>query len=638
MRPSRILVVEDERIVALHLKQQLMTLGYQIVAVASGEKALAKIVEWLPDLVLMDIHIEGRLDGIETAERIPPELQIPVIYLTAYSEETTLERAKATKPHGYLIKPYSERELHATIQMALERVRAESALRTSEDRFRSIVGAISEGIFLVDATGRFTEVNEPGSLMFGYQPGELIGADIETLSSGVTPYTQLEAQQNIERAAASGEPQRFDWHCKAKDGRLFWADISLRFASIGHENVVLSVVRDLTERRAIEEQLRQSQKMEAIGQLTGGIAHDFNNLLGVIIGNLDLLRIDRLNDPELDDLSGEALNAALTGADLTRSLLAFARRQPLQPRRIEIEGLLRNTAKLLARVLGENIEISLHFGAETCHVLADAAQLESALTNLATNARDAMPRGGKLLIGTARKNLDADYVSSNRDVVPGEYAMIEVTDTGEGMAPEVLKQVFEPFYTTKDVDKGTGLGLSMVYGFLKQSGGHVTVYSEVGVGTTFRLYLPCAIEAGATVVVAQAPARSKGAGERVLVVEDSLSLRRVACRQLRDLGYVVSEANDAADALAQLASGPVEVLFSDVVMPGDMDGFGLADAATRRWPDIKVVLTSGFPQTRLADGLATAKVHLLTKPYRTADLARTLGEALDAFVVDVVDS
>jgi len=637
VKASRILVVEDERIVALHLRRQLMTLGYEIDAVASGAEALAKIIESRPDLVLMDIHIEGPMDGIETVARIPAELQIPVIYLTAYSEETTLERARATKPHGYLIKPFSERELHATIQMALERAGVESALRTSEDRFRSIVAAISEGIFLVDATGKFTEVNEPGSRMFGYEPGELIGRDIEALSSGVTPYTQLEAQQNIERAAASGEPQRFDWRCKAKDGRLFWADISLRFASIGRENVALSVVRDLTERRAIEDQLRQSQKMEAIGQLTGGIAHDFNNLLGVIIGNLDLLRIDRLDDAELDDLSGEALNAALTGADLTRSLLAFARRQPLQPQRIEIEGLLRSTVKLLARVLGEDIEISLRLGEARCHVLADRAQLESALTNLATNARDAMPKGGKMLIGTARRTLDADYAAANPDVAPGEYAVIEVTDTGEGMTSEVLEHVFEPFYTTKDVDKGTGLGLSMVFGFIKQSGGHVSVYSEVGVGTTFRLYLPCAVEAGASKVVTQTTERANGAGQRVLVVEDSLPLRRVACRQLRDLGYVVSEANDAADALSLLAAAPVEVLFTDVVMPGEMDGFGLAMAATRRWPDLKVVLTSGFPQTRLAEDLSRAKVHLLTKPYRTADLARSLAEALDVTAVEAAE-
>ena len=630
MKHARVVVVEDERIVALHLKQQLTKLDYEVAAVAaSGDVALQHIISQRPDIVLMDIHIEGEMDGIETTARIPADLQIPVIYLTAYSEEATLDRARATKPYGYLIKPYSERELHATIQMALERGRVETALRASEDRFRSIVGAISEGIFIVDtATKTFVEVNEPGSAMFGYAPGELIGGTLQTLSAGEDERAEAEAAARIERAQASGAPQRFDWRCRKKDGRSFWAELSIQVALIGGKTMVLSVVRDLTERLAIEEQLRHAQKIEAIGQLTGGIAHDFNNLLGVIIGNLDLLREARPGDETLSELSGDALDAALRGAELTRRLLAFARRQPLQPHHIDLTELVGGTMRLLKRILGENIEVSVTFETETCRVFADPGQLEAALTNLATNARDAMPRGGELTINTGRRFLDAEYAAANEDVTVGQYAVIEVTDTGCGIPADVKARIFEPFFTTKDRDRGTGLGLSMVFGFLKQSGGHVSVYSEIGVGTTFRLYLPRA--AGELTMKAEPHLveQLSGRGETVLVVEDDTPIRRIVVRYFRELGFNVLETRSGAEALAQLESIPVDILFTDVVMPGLIDGFELACQARERWPELSVILTSGFPQSRLTDDVASTRFRLLSKPYRKSDLARIIHEVM----------
>jgi PAS domain S-box-containing protein len=632
MIQTKILAVEDERIVALHLRQQLTSLGYNVVAVAaSGERALAEMKAQRPDLVLMDIHIEGAIDGIETAALIPAELRIPVIYLTAYSEEATLERARATKPYGYLLKPFSERELHATIQMALERRTVETALEVSDARFRSIFGAIAEGIIIVDSeTGLVTEVNDAGCQMFGYAEDELIGHDIRSLWTDEPPYTAAQVAEWIESAAVTGEAQTFDWRCLSKDGQRFWAEISLSLAAIGGQNVVLSIVRDLTERKAIEEQLRQAQKMEAIGQLTGGIAHDFNNLLGVIIGNLDLLRGARPDDVELEELSGEALNAALGGADLTRRLLAFARRQPLQSQGIDLRALVAGTMKLLRRVVGEDIEISVHYDDDLCWVHADTAQLEAALTNLVTNARDAMPSGGKLLISTGLRYLDADYAAVHSEVTPGEYALLEVTDTGEGMPQAVINHIFEPFYTTKNRDRGTGLGLSMVFGFLKQSGGHVSVYSEPGVGSTFRLYLPRATPAQSVDAVAAAPEVTPSRGETILVVEDNSPLRRIAVRQLRELGYRVLQAKNTSAALTQLQTTPVDLLFTDVVMPGELDGLGLARLAAERWPDMKVVLTSGFPKARMSREISTGSIRLLSKPYRRSDLARVLREVLDA--------
>ncbi len=766
MIAAKITVVEDERIVALHMKQQLSKLGYEVVAVvAAGEEALQRIAELRPDLVLMDIHIEGDLDGIETAARIPPELQIPVIYVTAYSEQATLERARTTKPYGFLVKPFSERELNATIQMALERHRVDTALRTSqeqvrrerdaaqryldvagvmilaldskgvvtlinrrgcailgyddpndivgkpwidnfipkrirgemrdafgrllagkdasiefytnpvltktgeerliswhnstiaeengrstcslssgediterkraednvrlsEERFRSIFGAVSEGIFIVDAaTGTFVETNTAGYVMFGYAADELIGSDIQALSSGVPPYTQREAGEWIQKAAATGLPQRFDWHCKTKAGRLFWAEISIQFASISNREVALAIMRDVTERRVIEEQLRQAQKMEVVEQLTGGMAHDFNNLLAVIMVNLDLVRERCGKDDELDEMASDALEAATRGADLIRRLLAFSRRQPLRPERIEINQLVAGMVKLLRRVLGENIEISLKTAAGAWTVMADPTQLEAAIVNLATNARDAMPEGGKLSIAIRNSHLDEDYTRSYAEVTAGDYVAIEVSDTGAGIPPEILGRIFEPFFTTKGPAKGTGLGLSMVFGFMKQSGGHVSVYSEPGVGTTFRLYLPRAERAVEAAEATERRPKPKGGSEKVLVVEDNDGMRRTVSRRLRDLGYEVREAENAARALDILLREEIDLLFTDVVMPGAIDGAKLARTAMERWPQLKVLLTSGFSEAKLDDP-AFQGFRLLSKPYRKEELARSLREAL----------
>jgi signal transduction histidine kinase/CheY-like chemotaxis protein len=383
---------------------------------------------------------------------------------------------------------------------------------------------------------------------------------------------------------------------------------------------------EITEREQTEARLVQAQKMEAIGNLTGGMAHDFNNLLGVIIGNLDILLETRKDDPEVNELGREAVDAAVRGADLTRRLLAFARRQPLQPHRVDLNELVGGMIKLLSRLLGEDIEVSLDPAADIWPVVVDPAQLEASFTNLATNARDAMPRGGKLMIVTANRHLDADYAAMHPDVVPGDYAMIQVTDTGTGMTQETVAQIFEPFFTTKELGRGTGLGLSMVYGFMRQSGGHINVYSELGLGTSFRLYLPRA-EAGAEAsVVADEDELPPGRGERVLVVEDDAGMRRVVTRQLTEFGYRVIEAEDAAAALVLLETEGVDLLFSDIVLRGPLSGLELARRAKQKWPELRVVLTSGFPG-KTADGI-DAVGRLLVKPYRKLDLAHAIYDGL----------
>jgi len=390
-------------------------------------------------------------------------------------------------------------------------------------------------------------------------------------------------------------------------------------------------LRESEER--FSERLRQAQKMETIGNLTGGIAHDFNNLLGIIIGNIDLLR-ERLSKDakEADELAQEVAEAALRGAELVRQLLAFARRQPLEPKRVDANELIAHCAKLLRRTLEENIEVTVKFGDDVWPIVVDPTQLEAAITNLATNARDAMPEGGRLTISTGNASLDADYAEQHADVVPGDYVVIGVRDTGTGIPAATLEKIFEPFFTTKPEGRGTGLGLSMVFGFLQQSGGHINVYSEEDAGTIFRLYLPRAPDDAVHPETRPEPEPvAIGRGESVLVVEDNAALRRIVARQLAELCYVVHEADGASAALALIEAGtPVDLLFTDIMMPGPINGKELAATAQARWPKIKVILTSGFDQTKsnAADAARGGEL-VLGKPYRKADLGRALRQALD---------
>ena len=380
----------------------------------------------------------------------------------------------------------------------------------------------------------------------------------------------------------------------------------------------------------LEEQLHQAQKMEAIGSLTGGMAHDFNNLLGIIIGNTDVLRELETDDPEAEELTRNVLDAAFRGAELTRRLLAFAQQQPLSPRRIDVNQLVSGIIRLLSRTLGENIEIVLSLSSEVSPIVADPAQLEAAIANLATNARDAMPGGGRLAVATADCRLDADSVAPHSELVPGQYVMIEVCDTGSGMTQEVKNRIFEPFYTTKGRDKGTGLGLSMVFGFIKQSGGHINVSTEPGVGTTFRLFLPRATRETIVATENAVVQLLCGGGETILVVEDNDALRRVIGRQLSSLGYRVLEAKQADAALRVMEQESIDVLLTDIVMPGGKDGIELARQARQRWPAIAVVFSSGFSQAK-PGGIAVSTppgTPLLSKPYRKENLAHAIREAL----------
>jgi PAS domain S-box-containing protein len=512
-----------------------------------------------------------------------------------------------------------------------KRSATEQELTESESRYRAIFETAVDAIIVADQHGIIREFNKAAERMTGYLLAEVAGQNMRVL---LPP----NLRQETERYTARYLWTVSDLEVCRKDGIIFPAHLSVAEWWAGGHRHFTGILRDLTsqqqeqaERLKLEAQLHQAQKMEAIGNLTGGMAHDFNNLLGVVIGNVDLLRDLKKDDPDVDELAGEALEAAFRGADLTRRLLAFARQQPLRPQRVDVNQLVTGITRLLSRTLGEDVEIALHLSPEVWPVVVDPAQLEASLTNLATNARDAMLEGGRLIIASSNRVLDDDYAAQHTEVSPGGYVMIEVSDTGTGMTQDVIERIFEPFFTTKSRDKGTGLGLSMVFGFIKQSGGHISVYSEPEAGTTFRLFLPRMAEAVSAVTQRSATPLVHGRGETVLVVEDNAPLRRVVTRQLGELGYRVLAAEDAATGLRLIEQQSIDLLLTDVVMPGGINGRELARRARRRWPQIKVVFTSGFSEARLNGdtGPLYACTPLLSKPYRKEDLASALREALD---------
>jgi signal transduction histidine kinase/ActR/RegA family two-component response regulator len=389
--------------------------------------------------------------------------------------------------------------------------------------------------------------------------------------------------------------------------------------------------RLLYDKNAADLQLHQAQKMEAVGQLTGGIAHDLNNILTVITGTIEILAEAVADRPELAAIANMIDEASARGADLTQRLLAFARKQPLQPREVDVNSLVMQASNLLRPTLGEQIEVHMMLADDASRALIDPSQLTNAILNLALNARDAMESGGKLTIETSNVVLDDSYAGMNGDVTPGKYVMLAVTDSGHGIPAAILNNVFEPFFTTKDVDKGSGLGLSMVYGFVKQSHGHIKIYSEEGHGTTVRIYLPQATGAAQPAELASA-ASIEGGDETILIVEDDDLVRTFVIGQIQSLGYRTLAAVNAKEALAVIDGlDEIDLLFTDMIMPGSMNGRQLADEALRRRPALKILFTSGYSNEAIIHhGHLDPGVLLLAKPYRKSDLAQMIRSALVA--------
>ncbi len=519
-----------------------------------------------------------------------------------------------------------------------------------DQRFRGAFDMAVHGMALAAPTGEISLGNAAFWTFVGREPSRL-PLDEMILPSDRNGFLTVMS----DLLQGSKDQAKLELRFQRGDGRTAQADtqITLVRSEAGVLEQLIVQVCDSSEKKQAASSLQRAQKMEAIGQLTGGLAHDFNNLLTVIIGNLELLE-GKLPDDRSTKRLSEAIDAARKGAGLTRQMLAFARKQELEPRDVQINALVSGIEPLIARTIGEQIELKCVLTAGEPLAVIDPSQLESAILNLSINARDAMPKGGRLTIETEPAYLDQNYADKHPDVTPGHYVMIAVSDTGTGISPEVLEKVFQPFFTTKEQGKGSGLGLSMVYGFIKQSGGHINVYSEVGHGTAVKMYLPRKFAAGEVIpeVLGVAPEMIQPAVAAqpepvalpepapvyqppkplILVVEDQEAVRAVACGFLTDFGYDVVEAEDGLQALAKLQENPgIDLMFSDVVMPGGLNGFDLAQAARGIRPDLKVVHTSGYPkgamvhqeEPRFREGF------IIMKPYRREDLQKIIRDALD---------
>lgn len=586
--------------------------------------------EFLPDLVLAAAALptNGGRPALDEIYRAHPA--IPVIVMGGnVGVEDAIDLLKAGA-RDYVAADRLSR-LGPAVLAALdwaERCRSQrreaQTLRVSEIRYRRLFEAARDGILILDAAkGKILDVNPFMEKLLGYTRAEFLGKTLWEIGA----FKDIAANISAFAELQSREYMRYEnLPLETKDGRMAEVEFVSNVYREHDRDVIQCNIRDISERKMVEKLLFQSQKMEAFGILAGGMAHNINNTLGIIVGNLDSLRPMLPAGGDAAGLAAGALDAAMSGGELTRQLLDFAHNQPLQRECVAVNRTIADTAKLLRSTIGTDIVLSLELQSDAWLVAADPVQLQTSLVNLANNARQAMPHGGRLQISSRNCNLDAQYVAARAGVRPGDYVAIAVTDEGCGIPAAISGRIFEPFFTTQKGGKGTGLGLSTVFAFAKQSRGHVEFDSKDGAGSTFRIYLPRADEAA--LAAAQLPSSSLGPGgsETVLVVEDNPAMRRVALRQVRDLGYRVLEADCAAAALDLLATEKVDVLFTDIMMPGGMTGLELARLATERTPSLKVVVTSGYS----AADIEGADVLLLSKPFRRNDLARALRAALDA--------
>jgi PAS domain S-box-containing protein len=494
----------------------------------------------------------------------------------------------------------------------------------------ALLESASQAIVSIDKAGRIVLANRRTEEMFGYSRDELLGARIEIL----LPESKR-ASHGRDRDGYFAQPHvrpmgiGMDLAGRKRDGAEFPVEVSLSYIETGDGRFAIAFVSDISQRKRLEEQLNQSQKMEAVGRLAGGVAHDFNNMLTVISGYTRMI-LDELSplDP-LREYADEIGKAADRAGAITNQLLAFSRRQVIMPRVISVNSVISQTEKMLRRLLGEDIQLGLELHPEVSNIKADPTQIEQAIVNLAVNARDAMPTGGQIFIETANVHLDETYAKSHLGVQPGDFVMIAMTDTGHGMDAATRQRIFEPFFTTKEQGKGTGLGLATVYGMIKQSGGDIWVYSEPGKGTTFKLYFPRAVEGVAERTDSNNGATTHAGNETVLVVEDEKPVRDLTVRMLQQLGYKVLSAASGAEALeiSNSFSGKIALLLTDVVMP-QMSGQQVADVLLGTRPDLKVLYLSGYTESTVIHHGVGSGVDFLPKPFSRETLSKKLAEMM----------
>ena len=649
----KILIVEDMALDAELIERELRRAGiaFTSLRVATRTAFITALRDFAPEIVLSDYNLP-QFSGPE-ALRLLKETgsAAPFILITgSLTEEVAVECMK-DGAHDYILKTSLTR-LPSALRSALEKVRtieekqnAEAALRKSEEQYRLIAENTSDLICMVDTHGNYTYLSPSYRDVLGYAPESLVGQNCLVLIHPDDRKTaEAEALRSVSHhSAADGIEVRV----KHQNGnwKVFETLINWTYDSRGKRHYGIFVSRDVTERketelslreseeklRSSEDQLRMSQKLEAVGQLAGGVAHDFNNLLTVISGYSELV-LNRLGKG--DDNRGkveEIKRAAERAASLTRQLLAFSRKQVLQPKLFDLNHLVSDMTKMLRRLIGENIEMTTVIG-EAAPINADQGQIEQVLMNLVVNARDAMPNGGRLTIETARVEIDEAYASTHLSVQTGSYVMLAVSDTGCGIDAETQKHIFEPFFTTKEQGKGTGLGLSTVYGIIKQSGGHIWLYSEPAQGTVFKVYLPLATETQAETTGVSRPAALPRGTETILIVEDEPQIRKLAFDCLAYCGYDVLSSTNGVEALEliQRLERPIDLVLTDVVMP-KLSGRELSERIAAMQPSTKVMFMSGYTNDSVVNhGILDGASWFIQKPFTLESLVRRVRQVLDS--------
>jgi two-component system, cell cycle sensor histidine kinase and response regulator CckA len=646
--PLRVLIVEDSEDDCALVLRELQRGGYDVAWERVADEASARDAlgrgGW--ELVLSDFNLPGlsALTVLPLRRQYAPD--VPFIVVSGSIEESqAVEVLKAgaddfvTKHNFARLCPAIARELREAERrrlareteerLRLDRERQAQALQEAERTFRALFEANPTPMWVYDReTLGFLEVNDAAVARYGHSRREFLALRI----TDIRPAEDVPAlMESLEHRDVDMRLRPRSFRHRAKDGGVLEVEIASHDLVFNGRPGVLVVAHDVTERQQLQRQLLQAQKMEAIGQLAGGVAHDFNNLLGVIAGTTELILSALGREHPARPRAEQALAAVSRAAGLTRQLLAFSRRQIVERRVLDLNRLVTETAQMLQRLIGEDVDLRCALDPDLTSIRADPGEIEQVVMNLAVNARDAMPRGGKLTLETQNVVLDAAYAQAHAGVAAGRYILLAVSDTGTGIAPEIRARIFEPFFTTKELGKGTGLGLSTVYGIVKDNGGHVALYSEPGRGTVFKLYFP-AIGAAAEGPEAAPETMTIAGSETILLVEDEAALRLIVSELLQEQGYVVLEAKDGADALriSDKHAGRIDVLMTDVVMP-NMSGRELVERISSQRPETKVIFVSGYTDDAVVrHGVLSADVAFLQKPFRLEAVAQKIRAVLDA--------
>jgi PAS domain S-box-containing protein len=612
---SKILICEDEPIIALDIQRTLIRLGHGVVgSYSNAEEAIQACEVLKPGLVLMDIELKGPMDGLDASKWIYEHYSIPVILITAFADEVTVNRAKDSSPFGYIIKPFEERELRTSIEIALYRHEMDQKLRFSEERYRSLFEEAPTANFTATTSGNITDCNGTFLSLFAFPEREkAVGFPFVDLFN-----QQKDGETVLEKNLRNTVTGQEEWSLRKRNGEALFVLATL----IVRGGELRGYLVDVTEWRELEAQFRQSQKMEAMGRLAGGVAHDFNNIITAIMGYCNLLSEDVGDNPLIKEEVEGILSASRRAVNLTKQLLAFSRKQAVEPRILDVNDFLRDLEKMIRRLVSENIDVKFYLEAKRATISIDPGQFEQIIINLVVNAKDAIEGSGSIILETA--NVRCDGQGPYHGLKKGEWVMVLVRDSGSGIAKEDLQRVFEPFFSTKPKDKGTGLGLSTVYTVVNRAGGQVDVESEVGKGSRFFIYFPLVSNVKAEVPLSTEGPMGTARSGTVLLVEDDDYLRGLLARLLGKTGYRVLEAANPGEALLLAEREQDFMLISDIVLP-HMDGYELANRMAVSHPNLKILFMSGYHDKNEDPGKKNyGKSRFIRKPFSHEELLAIL--------------